>query len=410
MSRFTLAGRCCLAALMASACSCWATESIDAAWLRPEAPAALTPADPSASIQSSVEAIQRAQQNRGGEAELVAPLRDLSYALAREGRHLDAIPHLERAVSILRASYGVFDLRQVELLKQLAASLTAVGRDAEAQDHMFYVVRAAERKYGSPDVRVIPAYCDLGNWFADSGKFKESRMAYQVALNIVEASATNDNVAAVDPLRDFAASFMRELSHPETVRRARMPPTFGGITPILKEGVEDRREVAAAAEHSLMEALRILEGSPAASTHQLIETLLQTGDWFQIRKAPAQALPYYQRAWKLIEAEPDRASSASGLDVPVRVYYPTPLIASWNSTAPDQSVDLRYVQLEFNVEADGAVSNARIVEHDTMESYAEDILNATRESRFRPRFIDGAPVTTSAVTYRQVLRLSKPVR
>ncbi|HEY0680892.1 MAG TPA: tetratricopeptide repeat protein [Steroidobacter sp.] len=408
MSRFSRVGPRWLAVLLASTGSCWATESIDADWLRSKQPAALEFADPNASIESSVEALQLAQQQASGSGvTLVAPLRDLAYALARAGQHREAIPHLERALSIVRVNYGVFDLRQIELLKQLAASLSAVGRDAEAQEHMLYAVRAAEKNYGSPDVRVVPAYCDLGNWFADSGKFRESRMAYQVALNIVEASAANDNLAAVEPLRDFAASFMRELSHPATVRREHMPPAFGGINTILKTEVESPRELAAAAEHSLREALRILDGNPRASTDQLIDTLVQTGDWFQIRKAPAKALPYYQRAWRLIESNAEQVSPGSRLDIPVRVYYPTPLIAR-NPPAPE--VELRYVELEFDVEADGSVSKARVVEHDTLDKYAADVLAAMQEARFRPKFIHGNPVTTRAVSYRQVLRLSRPVR
>ena len=35
-----------------------------------------------------------------------------------------------------------------------------------------------------------------------------------------------------------------------------------------------------------------------------IETLLQMGDWYQIKKSPREALSYYQRAWQLMRATP----------------------------------------------------------------------------------------------------------
>ena len=76
-------------------------------------------------------------------------------------------------------------------------------------------------------------------------------------------------------------------------------------------------------EEALKRALRIVEADPEASPQTRIETLLQMGDWYQIKKLPREALPYYQRAWQLSRTAPYPPSSAStALDVPVRVYYP----------------------------------------------------------------------------------------
>ena len=54
-------------------------------------------------------------------------------------------------------------------------------------------------------------------------------------------------------------------------------------------------------EDALQRALRILDADPSATTPETrIETLIQMGDWYQIKKSPREALPYYQRAWQLI--------------------------------------------------------------------------------------------------------------
>jgi hypothetical protein len=60
------------------------------------------------------------------------------------------------------------------------------------------------------------------------------------------------------------------------------------------------------------------------------------------------------------------------------------------------------------VAADGAVRDARIVDHDTRDQYARDVLKAVRYSRFRPKSVDGHPVATTGITYRQVFWTAKP--
>ena len=84
----------------------------------------------------------------------------------------------------------------------------------------------------------------------------------------------------------------------------------------------------------------------------------------------------------------------------MRVYYPTPGIVAHVPT--QEETHSHYVQIEFTVTADGSVSGARIVDHDTRDRYADDVLDAVRAARFRPKFVDGQAVATSGITYREV--------
>jgi len=40
--------------------------------------------------------------------------------------------------------------------------------------------------------------------------------------------------------------------------------------------------------------------------------------------------------------------------------------------------------------------------------WARDILKAVRDSRFRPKFVDGQAVAATGITYREVFWTSKP--
>src|SRR5512138_2360394 len=58
------------------------------------------------------EAVQSAEAHGGRETERVlAPLIGLSTTYAKAGHHHDAVPLLQRAVSITRAQFGMFDMR-----------------------------------------------------------------------------------------------------------------------------------------------------------------------------------------------------------------------------------------------------------------------------------------------------------
>jgi TonB family protein len=163
-------------------------------------------------------------------------------------------------------------------------------------------------------------------------------------------------------------------------------------------------------EEALKHALRILEMDPGSAAQTRIETLIQMGDWYQIKKSPREALTYYERAWRLIRTTPSLPdSAATALNVPVRVYYPTPQIAAHVPQVAAVDTRPHAVHVEFTVAADGSVRHARIVDHDTRDRYARDILEAVRDSRFRPKFVDGQAVTATGITYREVFwTASKP--
>jgi TonB family protein len=355
------------------------------------------------------EALQLAERHGGLESERVlAPLLGLGNTLAASGRHQQAVPRLQRALAIQRSQYGLFDLRQQATLKSLAASLSRLDRNDEAQELMIYRVRAAEKNYGEGTPKVIPAVCELGDWFAEVGMSAEARMAFQLALNIAGDKESLNVPILVEPLRGIARTYMRRASYPKDWLPWRPPVSY---VPYAGAVVRRRgpRELSWEGGQMLKRALRILEADPGASMQTLIETLIQMGDWRQIQMAPSAALPYYQRAWKLIhEAASLPSSTATALNVPVRVFYPTPQFVVDVPKVSAEEMRSNYVQVEFTVAADGSVQDARIVDHDTREKYAEEIFDAVRAARFRPKFLDGQAVAASAITYREVFWTKKP--
>jgi TonB family protein len=317
-----------------------------------------------------------------------------------------------------RSQYGLFDVRQQGTLKTLATSLTALNRLPEAKELMIYRVRVAEKANGEGDPQNVPVVCDLGDWFAETGKTPEARLTFLMAFDIVRTKRSPHDLMLVEPLRGIARTYMRRQSYPESWL---YPPTAPecsgpgqGCPGPARMDAEGRRivmlrKLPSEGEDALKRALTIVETDVGAPVEARIETLIQLGDWYQIKKSSREAMTHYQRALQLIRSTPDLPpATASAFDVPLRVFYPTPQIVAYVPTVAPEEVQSHYVQVEFTVAADGSVSNARIADQDTRDRYARDILDAVEASRFRPKFVDGQAVATTGVSYRETFRTAKP--
>lgn len=354
------------------------------------------------------EALQLVEQHANRTSiKLVDPLRGLGYTMAAGGHHEQAVTYMNRALLLSRRNAGLFDLSQQGLLRQLAASLTKLGQAAEGEKHMQYLLRMGEHAYGAEDVRMVPLYCVVGDWYVGVGATEVARAHYRAALRLLEDKKQDGGIAAVQPLRGLAKSYTDEvlLSYFGIIVRVERTPFSGEVAesraPLNPKGLSDE------GERALQRALQILEPQRQTARPTLLETLLQAGDWFTMKQQADKALPFYLRALSVANAVPPIAGAESLLSFPMVVFYPTPSLAARNLNLPDGTANERYVQLEFTVEADGSVSGASIVEADATERQKSQALEAIQAARYRPKFVDGKPAVTSAMRYRQVFRERK---
>ena len=375
--------------------------------------AELGKADYAAAEAAFGEALQIVEQHAGSTSvRLLDPLRGLGYTMARAGRHAEAVPYLDRALLIAHRNHGLFDIGQQGILRQLAASLTRIGQPFEAERHMKYLLRVGERTYGRRDPRMAPLMCIVGDWYAELGSFSNAREQYRAAIDLVERRLGKSDPALVEPLRALARSYTLELFY-STLRRktdrAQVPTDADGVSNDLQ--IMNPRYIGSDGEKALERALKILDEQPQASGHALADTLIQLGDWFQIKGQPDQALALYRRAASSTspqtDAEPAARSPVESLSFPTRVYYPVPLLATRNLALPAEQVEEHYVQVEFTVTDAGEVQDARVVDENGTARQVSETLQAIRNSRFRPRFVNGEPVATTGMTSREVFRVRK---
>jgi tetratricopeptide (TPR) repeat protein len=377
--------------------------------------------DYAAAESAFTESLKIVEQHVGPSSpKLLDPLRGLGYTLAAAGHHQEAIPPLERALLIDRRSYGLYDIGQQNVLRQLAGSLIKVGRGADAERHISYLIQLGERVYGKRDPRQVPILCFTASWYADTGDFATARAIYRHALSLVEQKLGSNDPAAVEPLRALAVTYTQEVYFStlglKSQSRERTPTDADGSSNEPKQ--VNPRYLNSEGEKALDRAVKILEGQPPSAHDTLAATLIQSGDWYQIKHLPDRALPYYRRAAALsaalaAAAAPTPAGSSAAtpeptaLSFPVRVYYPTPSHATRNVLLPPEQVDERFVETQFTVTGSGEVSDAKITGASGTQREAADALAAIRAARYRPKFVNGEPVETTGMTFREVFRTRK---
>lgn len=338
------------------------------------------------------------------------PLRGLGYTLALLERHEEAIPYLERALIVSRRAYGLFDMGQLGLLRTLANSLTQTGRLADGAKQMLYLQRVGERTYGENDPRMSPLLCVVGDWYTDTGNFALGRDHFRDAIRIVERKLGKNDPAVVQPLRGLARSYVQEIYFFSHGYQPLQDKTMIDPMNIEPKGINPKY-ISSDGERSLQRALAILDARPDTTPDVLTDTLIQFGDWYQIKHQPEKAMVYYRRAAALpanASAGPASPEAAvAPLSFPVRVYYPMPPLAMRNRQLSPEQIDEKFVSVQFTVTGTGDVENAKVVEQNGTQRQASEALEAIRASRYRPKFVNGEPVQTEGVINREVFKMRK---
>jgi TonB family protein len=367
-------------------------------------------ADFSGAEATFTEALNLIEQHEGAASHrTLTPLRGLGFSFAARDRHEQAIPYLDRALLISHRTNGLFDVRQQPILEQLANSLTKINQALDAERHVNYMLHVGERAYGKDDPRLVPVMCSVGDWNAAVGYFDIARRHYRDAIRLVEKKLGENDPAVVLPLRRLAYSYIQELdfrakglldpeemNDPEQIQMNRRP--------------DNPRYISTDGQRALQRALKILKSDANASPQLLLETLVEMGDWYQVKQDTAKALDYYGQAaqtFAQVAAKGDAKSAQDPLAFPVRVYFPvpSPIARSYKMALPDS--EEVYVQMELTVTSEGLVEQAKVIDSSAYPRNTSEILQAIKDARFRPKFVNGAPVEVTAFTFREVFRRRK---
>jgi tetratricopeptide (TPR) repeat protein len=302
---------------------------------------------------------------------LVDPYRSLGRAYIKGARYPEAITALEQAQHISQRNLGLFNIEQAGLLDDITTAYLGLGDTTEARRIQLERVANAIRRFGADDPRVIPFRYQLADYYQRSRMQISAREQYQEVLKSQEAQHGTAHPQLLGPLRQLVK-----------------------VDLVTTQGEEDR---------AYSRLISILEQNEDIAAVERGLSLAVLGDWATVTGDPLAAGDYYKRAWEALSSQPD---------IDIDTYFAQPVMIDFIAplTAVDRGARSRpyawaAIVFEFDLSADGRVSNVRTVGADAPLGVLESRYNRRlRETHFRPRIVAGEPVATNDVQFTHYFR------
>ncbi len=354
-------------------------------------------------------AVKIVESHQGGfSREIIAPLFGLGVTYAAAGDYTASAESLRRAVDVSRKLDGLFNINQLTLVETLVATYVALNQFEEAEREQQYALRLAESAYGRYDPRLIPMLERSASWLERTGHFVATRQTYARALEIARKAGGDDDPRMVTPLRGISRMYRMEYLYgvePATAVGLNNPQAAGSVfgTTTAPVTAPVPGMLNDAGEEALKLALGVIDKHPEIAPAQRGDTLVDLGDWYMVAGKTREAMRTYKDAWAALSAPGAKGTAA--LDTPVAIIYRPPSSARRNPTVDPEEYTEGFVDVEFMVTPEGRVKDPALVTDDMPESVGRSVVSAIRRARYRPRFVDGAPVQTTGVRHRQTVFL-----
>lgn len=365
-----------------------------------------------AAAQESFSGAMRVVESRPDLAamELVEPLQGLARTLIATRQYDSASGLLSRAINIVRRDGGLYDLRQYPALETLADVDGLLGRIEAATGSLKSLERISESAYGAASAQHARTLTAVGDGLCRLGDFFVGRQRHRAAIAAVE-NLQIDDAQRVRALLGIVRCALCELSLRGIVTAAM--PLQGYRGPIVRSASSSPGDVTFRyhlvkqlnfeAESALTRAAALVTGSKSIPLELQVATLLQAGDWFQLKDHTNRARGYYRKALHANVAQ-QVAGADTILSVPVQILYALPSLAlprSDGGTAAGDKKMSRSVVVEFTVRSNGTAQDARVLTRDANKTMVDETLAAVRNSRYRPRFVGDQPVATDHMQFEQ---------
>ena len=332
---------------------------------------------------------------------LISPLAGLGAVYAASGQPARAADVLHRAIAISRRANGLFNVDQLELIDALVAAYETLGNLEGIERERRYELQIVQQAYGQDDPRTLPAVTRMAEWYEHTDRFPAARIYWAKAVEIGMREGGGRNAATINGLLGIARShrlqYVRDpesLSGPPTV----VDPTTGRPEPIPY--ATDRVygiKLDDAGERAALQSLEILDSTTDPPRVLLVNVLMELGDWYITEHRPEKAIPYYERAWPLMNGSVAKGES-NPLLRPRPLQYRTPTAALRSLVSGRGRTVSSPIEFSMTITARGEAEDITLV-NEAPENRASQVRRALERAWFSPRFEDGQPVATDGYRF-----------
>ncbi len=391
-------------------------------------------------IASYQEAIADREANHGPyDQELSEMSYGLGNSLFLSLRFPEAMMAYQHAMYLDRVNQGVYSLGQEPMLRGIIATQQAMGEPDATSETYLQLLWLYSKAYGDNDPRMIPILDEASRWHMQA--YSASGMRDDVfhlhmargfsthAINIASEHFGETDLRLVALLQNTAlANYYLEQhqkSYPGVAGWEDTEAMFDRLPNIewIPQELFWRRNFYREGRKACKKMLSILESNPTVSPQDKARGYVANGDMLLLLNRPEPAIKSYQKAQLLLEQEAQHKpmieelfGAPKMLPQPRSAPMPTAPENASQSTDDDTKLSLadlvgktidplplptpkEYVMIAVDVSEKGTPDNINIVSihADETEGMEKRARRAITGSRFRPRFENGAPVTTQAL-------------
>jgi TonB family protein len=301
---------------------------------------------------------------------------------------------IERAIELAtetlalgRKELGADHDKTAVLEINLAHVLMLAGKFKEAESLFVNARKILEAQHGPSDPTLETVFRDLGEMYMLQARFEEARRQFAAAVELMsETSAADDpkvaelllKLGAVEAGLDDTEAAHQALQRALEIRKAKYGARdFRTADVVFQQGMLDSRTggYASAAEF-YRAALAIYEQVLEPRDPRILKAHSELAICYEALHDPQKYAYHSDQLVSLIE---DAEGDARALII-VQPAFPE---------IPEGVPSQGWVLLEYDVTADGRVSNPRVLEGENQQLFADAALAATEKWRFKPRMEDG---------------------
>ncbi len=328
--------------------------------------------------EAAVDIVERVESRLS--RHLINPLRGLGNTYLDAGRPDEAIRVYDRAVHLTHVNSGPQNLDQVDLLDALAESFVRLQDLEEASEIQDLSYQLYVRRFGEDSVETLPALQRRARWLHRLGLFGQERDVWNQAIDVIEAEYGEDDLRLIEPLNGLARTYVYDI----------------------QQTVSNRGEWA------LRRALEIAENHPEGTPSLVADSLIDTGNYHTLRGEAQKARRAYRRAWELLSENESLATIRDRrFDRPVLIRPARAPAYADEETNPvvnpvyrGREFDQGVVVADYTVNARGRTEDIDVIESEPPGLMDSEVKRAVRRLVYRPRYVDGHPVSTPGQTFR----------
>jgi len=361
------------------------------------------------SFKENIEKYQNAiEELESAQGAYAAPISQQLIGLANiyeeNEKYYKAVEVLKRSIHVNKINEGLYSSSQIPIVFQLISNLKKSKQWLLVKKNYHYLYQIYRRNYGDEDIEKLDFELTIAKWYLKSflSNFSDkpiedlvnSQTAYYRAANLIALQFGDTNIQLVQAFNGLMVT-QHLLTNPSSPSNSRslIHDSNSSFIPGMQ------RTSYKTGKFLIEREYEILKNQEDVTDALLIENRLKLADWHLVYNKRHSAIEQYQKTYQYALKQTNFSSEIESLFTQPISLPNLPYLDRITSSHLDAiSVEERanYARVSIDVTRNGDARNIEVTDAAYKDNVAKKIKISRylRNTKFRPKLINGAPVET----------------